>query len=227
MNNTSTPQSSVKAKTLALLKNLAMDAARLVCAVLIVIFRIRRLTPEGTPYREKLRGGAIVTANHTSLVDPFIVGVTFWYRRMHFLVAEIVMGGRLRSWLLRGVGAIKVERNAIDLAAVKQCIDTLKRQRLLTVFPQGGIVKDEEYESIKSGAVFMALQADVPLIPMYICPKQHWYERRTVVIGNVIHPGDFCKKKMPSTADIQHITNRLMDEMKRCIRQKPKREAKQ
>lgn len=197
-------------------KQLAMDMARVVCSVLIPIFRMKRLTPDGEKYKEKLKGGAIIAANHTSFLDPFIVGVTFWYRRMHMLVAEIVMGGKFRSMLLRGVGGIKIDRNIADLEAIKQAVEVLKGGRLLAIFPQGGINEQDDVNSIKSGAVFMALRASVPIIPMYIRPKKHWYDRRTVVIGETVYPNKLCSKKMPSTADIEAITKVLAENLAKC-----------
>lgn len=197
-------------------EQLAMDTARVVCSVLIPIFRIKRLTPDGDKYKVKLKGGAIIAANHTSFLDPFIVGVTFWYRRMHLLVAEIVMGGKLRSMLLRGVGGIKIDRFVTDLEAIKQSVEVLKKGRLLAIFPQGGINEQDDVDSIKSGAVFMALRAGVPIIPMYIRPKTHWYDRRTVIIGETLYPSKLCSKKMPSTADIEAITKVLAENLAKC-----------
>lgn len=197
-------------------KLLAMDAARAVCSVLIPVFRIKRLTPDGQKYREKIQGGAIVAANHTSFVDPFIVGVTFWYRRLHLLVAEIVMGGKLRSCLLKGVGGIKIDRNATDLEAIKKSVEVLKAGRLLAIFPQGGINKQDDVDSIKSGAVFIALMAGVPIIPMYIKPKAHWYDRQAVVIGETIYPSKLCTKKIPGIADTEAITKMLAEKLTDC-----------
>lgn len=199
------------------IKRFPMDLARVVCSPLPLILRLRRVTPEGEPYREILRGGAVVVANHTSFLDPFMVAVTFWYRRVFFLIAEIVMQGRLRSLLLRGAGGIKVERGIADIEAIKKSVAVLKAGRVLTVFPQGGIVQEEEMETIKSGAILMALQAGVPIVPMHICPRAHWYRRRKIVIGQTIDPAALCKKKLPSTADIAAITKQVMDEMNRCV----------
>ncbi len=198
------------------LKRFPQDLARLVCVPLLLFLRPKRLTPEGEKYREKLKGGAILAANHTSFFDPFAVGVTFWYRRIFFFVAEVVMRGKFRPILLKGVGCIKVERSIADVEAIKKAIDILNEGRPLTVFPQGGISEGEEINSLKSGAVLMALRAGVPIIPMYICKREHWYERLKVVIGKAIHPNEMVAKKIPSTADIERISQALMQEMNRC-----------
>lgn len=198
------------------IRRLPQDIARLVCLPLILWYRMQRLTPEGGKYTGKLRGGAIVAANHTAFTDPFSAGVAFWYRRMFFLVAEIVMQGKLRRALLRGVGAVEIDRNSADIEAIKKSVAILKSGRVLTVFPQGGITAGDELGALKSGAVLMALQADVPIVPMHIVPKKKWYHRRRVIIGTTLYPKAMVTKKIPSTADINRITDALMEEMNRC-----------
>ena len=193
-----------------------MDMARILCSVLIPVLRVKRLTPEGERYTQKIKGGAIIAANHISFLDPFTVGVTFWYRRLYMLVAEVVMRTRLKSVLLKGVGAIKINRNETDIEAINRSVNVLKRGFLLAVFPQGGINREDEIDTVKSGVVLMALRAGVPIIPMHSAPKKHWYSRSTVIIGKTVNPKDYCTKKMPSTADIQTITDILAAELNRC-----------
>lgn len=198
-------------------KRLPMDMARLVCAPLLLVYRMKRLTPEGEKYRGRIRGGAILAANHASFADPFLVGVAVWYRRLFFLAAETVMQGKLRTWLLKGVGAIKIDRNRADVEAIHKAVGVLKSGHLLAVFPQGGISAGEEVQSLKSGAVLIALQAGVPIVPMHIYPRKHWYSRRVVVIGNEVDPRKIIQKKFPSTADIEKVSGILMEEMNRCL----------
>lgn len=197
-------------------QRLAMDIARIVCAPLLLVYRMRRLTPDGKKYTQHIQGGAILAANHTTFADPFLVGVAVWYRRLYFLAAEIVMQGKFRCFLLKGVGAIKIDRNAADIEAMHKSVNVLKQGYLLSIFPQGGISENEQIETLKSGVVLIALQAGVPIIPMHMIPAKHWYSRRTVIIGEPLDPKTYIQKKFPSTADIENITRKLMEEMNRC-----------
>lgn len=198
------------------IRRLPMDLARLVCAPLLLIYRMKRLTPEGEKYRGPIRGGAILAANHSTFEDPFLAGVAVWYRRTFFLVAEAVMQGKLRSFLLKGVGAIRIDRNAADIEAIRKSVEVLKAGHLLTIFPQGGISRGEDIQALKSGAVLIALQAGVPIVPIHICPKKHWYSRRVVVFGDTIDLKEHIQKKFPSTADIDRVAGILLEEMNRC-----------
>jgi 1-acyl-sn-glycerol-3-phosphate acyltransferase len=96
-------------------------------------------------------------------------------------------------------------------------VEVLKKGHVLAVFPQGGISHDTEIKTMKSGAVLIALQAGVPIVPMHICPKKHWYSRRTVIIGNPIDPKKYIKNKFPSTKDIEQVSQVLMEEMNLCM----------
>lgn len=211
-------QKKSKLRTVFDIRRLPQDLGRLVCFPLPLLFRMKRLTPEGEKYKGKIRGGAILAANHTSFTDPFVLGVAVWYRRLFFLAAEVVMKGRFRKLLLKGVGAIEINRNATDIEAVRKSVAVLKRGHLLSVFPQGGIAGSDEIGRLKSGVILFALQAGVPIIPMYIVPRKRWYERRVVVIGQSFDPKEFLGKKFPTTADIDRAANYLAEEMNRCVR---------
>ena len=116
-------QKKHKNQKIPFLQRLAMAGARLVCVPLLLVYRMKRVTPDGQPYKGKIRGGAILAANHTTFEDPFLVGVAVWYRRMFFLAAEIVMQGKLRTWLLKGVGAIKIDRHSADIEAIRRSVE--------------------------------------------------------------------------------------------------------
>lgn len=197
--------------------HLPMDIARIVCSPLLLAFRMKRITPEGKPYKGRIHGGAILAANHRAFLDTFVLGVAVWYRRMYFLAAEVVMKGRLRKWLLKGVGAVEIDRYGTDIEAIRKSVKLLKEGHLLAIYPQGGITEGEKIQSVKSGVALIALQAGVPIVPMYIVPPKHWYSRRVVVIGDVLDPKQYAQKKIPTPADMERICDKLVEEMNRCV----------
>ncbi len=196
------------------IRRLPQDLGRLVCCWLPLAFRLKKRRPDGTPYKTILRGGGVLVSNHTCMIDPLLVGTAFWYRRVFFLAAKEVMRNPVIRVLCKGIGCISIDRGATDLQAIKQSLAVLKAGRLLTVFAQGGI--GEQVEQIKSGAVLLAVQAGVPLIPMYVAKRPHPFARRPVIVGEPIDPTALCTKKMPSVKDIERITDALLAELCRC-----------
>lgn len=197
------------------LKTLPMDCARIMGAPLFLIFHANKKTPEGQKYTGKIKGGAIIAANHTSFADPFVVNAAFWYRRLYFMAGEAVMDGKgkLVPLLLKGLGAIKVDRNRADPESINRCVEKLEEGYLLTVFPQGRIIRDDDVTAIKSGTALMAVRANVPIIPIHIEPGKKWYQKRSVVIGDPIDPQNFG---IASQDCVQKVSAALAGEMARC-----------
>lgn len=194
---------------------IAYEASRLLYLILLVPYRPKLVTPEGKRYKGLLKGGAMLAANHTTFSDPFVVGTTFWYRRMHFFAADVVMATQTREKLLKAAGAIKVTREITDIEAVRSAVEVLKKDRLLLIFPEGSVQKVGQVQAIKPGAALMAIQAGKPIIPLFICYNPRWYTRRKVVIGNPIDPKALCSRKIPTPTDIENITRALQEEMQR------------
>ena len=194
---------------------IAYELSRILYVILLVPYRPMLLTPEGKRYKGIFKGGAILAANHTAFSDPFVVGSALWYRRMNFFTADVVMATKTREKLLKAAGAIKVNREITDIEAVRSSVEVLKKGRLLLIFPEGGVQKVGQVQPIKSGAVLMALQAGVPIVPLFICYNARWYNRRKVIVGNPIAPKTLCSRKIPTAADIENISHVLQEEMQR------------
>ena len=194
---------------------IAYEVSRILYVILLVPYRPLLLTADGKRYRGKLKGGAMLAANHTTFSDPLVVGTAFWYRKMNFFAADAVMATKTRESLLKAAGAIKVNREITDIEAVRSSVEVLKKGRLLLIFPEGGVQKVGDVQPIKPGAALMALQAGVPIIPLFICYTPRWYNRRKVIVGNPVDPKTLCSRKIPTAADIENITRTLQEEMQR------------
>lgn len=194
---------------------IAYEVSRILYVILLIPYRPLLLTADGKRYRGKLKGGAMLAANHTTFSDPFVVGTAFWYRKMNFFAADAVMATKTRESLLKAAGAIKVNREITDIEAVRSSVEVLKKGRLLLIFPEGSIQKVGDVQPIKPGAALMALQAGVPIIPLFICYTPRWYNRRKVIVGNPIDPKVLCSHKIPTASDIETISRALQEEMRR------------
>lgn len=197
---------------------IAFETSRLLYLCLQIAYRPLLLTPDGKRYKGRLKGGAILAANHTTFSDPFVIGTAFWYRRLNYFTADVVMATKTREKLLTAAGAIKVDRSIADIEAIHKAVEVLKKGRLLLIFPEGGVQQVGEVKQLKSGTALMALQAGVPIIPMFICYNPRWYNRRKVIVGEPIDPKALCERKIPSTADIEKITDALYQAMQHCAK---------
>jgi 1-acyl-sn-glycerol-3-phosphate acyltransferase len=122
------------------------------------------------------RSGAFILApNHYSEIDPLVVGVAMWKanRMPRFLAKASLFRVPVLGGLLRASGQVPVERagavrGSDPLAAAEQITDNGLG---VIIYPEGTLTRDPDYWPMrgKFGAVRMALEAGIPIIPL-----AHW-----------------------------------------------------
>ena len=167
----------------------------------------------GEKYKEK--GGALIVVNHSNLLDPLPISLLFTGRFPFYLAGEAVMTTAVKRFFM-GCLCIEINRNISDIESIRQTTDFLKAGRSIIVYPQGGVKKSERVDSIKSGVILMALQGNVPIIPVYLGRRDHWWERKVAVIGETMDCKKLCTKKFPSMKDMDRMTEELLSRMQAC-----------
>ncbi|MCS0500359.1 lysophospholipid acyltransferase family protein [Protaetiibacter mangrovi] len=120
-------------------------------------------------------GAFVLSPNHYSNLDPVTTGYIVWKlgRVPRFLAKASVFRVPVVGAILRATGQIPVERQGTggskqSLAAASNLVDD---GLAVIIYPEGTLTREPDLWPMrgKSGAVRMALEHDVPLIPM-----AHW-----------------------------------------------------
>ncbi len=72
------------------------------------------------------------------------------------------------GWISRAMKSIPVERDGRDMAPTREALRRLERGDLIGIFPEGGINTGDGLRAANPGIAFLALKANVPIIPVYI-----------------------------------------------------------
>ncbi len=140
------------------------DSLHTLCRILAVtLFRVRCFDRHRLP----ATGGALVVANHQSLLDPVFVGLAC-NRRSNFLARKSLFRWAPFRWLIRSLDAIPIDRDGPALSGLKQSLTRLKRQELVLVFPEGTRSSDGEVSRLKPGFCVLARRAGVAIVPVAI-----------------------------------------------------------
>jgi len=136
------------------------------------------------------QGGAVVATNHTSYVDFLPVGMSGRKRRRSIRLmpkAEMQKVG-IVNFIIKHTGAIPVDRQA-GAAAYTEAVRALRAGELVGVYPEATISRSFELKEFKSGSARMALEAQVPILPMIV-----WGAHR---IWTKDHPKTLGRNKIP------------------------------
>ena len=192
------------------LKKIFFDLGRLLTFSMNLHFRVKVKNKKN----KKIKGGYIIVSNHSMFKDPLILINAFKNRRIRILAAEIVFDGhKVRSFFMKKMGIIRIDRKKYDIDAVTKCIDVLKGHGVLVVFPEGEIDRENGIKQFKSGAAFMAQQANVPILPVFIENKRH-HLRYIVHIGEKIDTKSICNNKY-STTELDKLSEEIFDSVKK------------
>ena len=115
--------------------------------------------------RENIPGGGYIAAsNHPSNLDALFVALAI-RRRIRFMGKSELFDGRW-GWLLNRLGAFPVQRGVWDTDAFETAATVLKRGRVMSIFPEGGVHR--ERVPAKSGVGHIAHLAGATVLPVYL-----------------------------------------------------------
>ena len=201
----------------------------------VVFYRKKIYYEDKKASNRKIKGGALIISNHTDIYDYPLMMYTFPGRNLHVLVAEVTydLNGFMK-WLLKGLGAIRVDRNSHDFVFMSQTTDLLKKGKACLIYPESRI--PEEYErdhllEFKPSYIYSALESGAPIIPVYangIYGKQKKIkkDRARVMIGKRIFVQDLYDSSKSEKENIGYINdyvkNRII-ELKALLEKKTKK----
>jgi 1-acyl-sn-glycerol-3-phosphate acyltransferase len=127
-----------------------------------LLWRTRYVGLENIP----LTGGVMIVANHQTYIDPFWVGMPV-KRPIRFLAWSEAFSWPVVGKLMTLFGAWPLQVEGSDPAAIRRSLKWLRNGGAVVVFPEGGRGPiDGSLDKFKNGAVRMALEANVPILPV-------------------------------------------------------------
>ena len=135
--------------------------------IVIPITRLyTRMTINGREHVPK-EGPFVLAPVHRSYVDTPIAGCVTT-RRLRFMGKHTMWKNRQIGWVLSALGAFPVLRGTADREALNRCIAVLEAGEPLVLFPEGERKSGPVVQPLYDGAVYVAIRAGVPIVPMAI-----------------------------------------------------------
>ena len=124
-------------------------------------------------------GPCLICPNHYSWSDPGYIACALTPKHIFRAIAKIeLLQIPILGKILKAIGGIGVKRDGRDLGVLKESLKILKERKLL-IFPEGTRTKDQSVDA-KSGAVYLAIKTNVPIIPIYIETKKRFLSKTLI-----------------------------------------------
>lgn len=155
-----------------------------------LIMRVKATGVENVP----CDGGLILCANHIGAIDVISIGAVC-PRQLTFVAKKELFSVPVLGAIVKALGAIKVDRGAGDVGAIKASVVAAENGKVLSIFPQGhrypGV--DPAKTPIHHGAGLIAYHSGCDVLPVCIKLKggRYGFLRRTeIIFGKVIKNSD-------------------------------------
>ena len=113
-------------------------------------------------------GGLIIAANHQTYIDPFWISVPI-KRPTRYLAWSDAFRWPVVGKCLVWFGAWPLALEGSDPGAIRRSLQWLRDGGAVVIFPEGGRSTEAgSLERFKAGAVRLALEAQVPILPVTI-----------------------------------------------------------
>ena len=155
----------------------------------------------------KIRGSAIVVSNHISVWDYAALMFLFPGRILRCVVAELMYEKNpFLTMVIKGLGSIRVDRNAADFAFLGKCCEILKKGGVIEFYPEAKIRQpgQEGLQPFKPSVVCLALESGAPIIPVYTDGNYFGPGRTHIIVG---HPVDVRSLYDDHRSEKENITD--------------------
>jgi 1-acyl-sn-glycerol-3-phosphate acyltransferase len=167
-------------------------------------------------------GGVLVACNHIGYVD-FVYGglaADAVGRRVRFMAKRELFDHKITGPIMRGCHHIEVDR-AEGEASMRTAVEFLKAGEAVGIFPEATISRAMELKDFKTGAVRIAAEAGVPLVPVIMWGTQRMMTKdhprdfsrgKTIVlrVGEALHPT--AEDPAAETAQLHAAMSGLLDD---------------
>lgn len=157
-------------------------------------------------------GPVIYAANHRSLLDPIVIGVTV-PGPVYYVAKQELFAHRAIAWLISSLGAFPVRRGEADADMVQTARAILARGDAVLFFPEGTRTRSGPPKRARRGVGRLALETGAPVVPVSILGTEHLFTRRRpwlpalrIALGE---PRRFPREDKPDQAATAAATDRI------------------
>jgi 1-acyl-sn-glycerol-3-phosphate acyltransferase len=170
-------------------------------------------------------GPVLVAPTHRSrwdaLILPYAIGRLASGRDLRFMVTADEYNRPIQGWFIRQLGGFPVNVERPGFGTFAHSVELLSQGEMLTIFPEGGIIRDTKVKPLKRGVARIALEVEVerpgsgikilPVSLKYDSLYPSWGSRATIKIGQPIDVASY------SSASIKKSSEKLTRELEATL----------
>jgi 1-acyl-sn-glycerol-3-phosphate acyltransferase len=168
------------------------------------------------------QGGVLLAVNHIGYVDFIYGGLAAnpSGRKVRFMAKKEIFDNTIGGPVMRSMHHIEVDRGE-GLASYDRAVEYLRGGEAVGIFPEATISRAMVLKEFKTGAVRIAAEAGVPLVPVVLWGTQRMVTKDhpkdlsrgktiAITVGEALHPTG--ADPVAETAELHEVMSGLLDQ---------------
>lgn len=141
--------------------------------ILHLICRVDRRELKKIPFN----GPFIIAINHINSLEVPLIFVDLYPRKVHGVAKKETWNKSFLGWLAETWETISINREGFIGDTFRQVKNLLSKNRIIIIAPEGTRTGDGKMKMAHAGIITMALQSDVPIIPVVHFGGEFFWKR--------------------------------------------------
>ena len=179
-------------------------------------YRFRFFNQHNIPHT----GPVLFVSNHQSMLDPIIVGIGSSHRQFYAMARATLWNNKILGWVMDSLNAIPVDQDNPDASTMKRCIEVLKDNHALLIFPEGARTLSGTTQPFEPGTILVIKRAKPTIVPVALegaydawprtkkLPKP--FGRIACIYGEPIEADELLENRKPKEA-LEYLQNKVED----------------
>lgn len=111
-------------------------------------------------------GPVLFVSNHQSMLDPIIVGIGSSHRQFFAMARATLWHTKPLAVIMDTLNGIPVDQDNPDASTMKRCIEILRQNHALLIFPEGARTLTGKTQAFEPGLMLIIKRAKPTIIPV-------------------------------------------------------------
>jgi len=160
--------------------------------------------------------GFVSISNHIHIIDCGFIGTTLYPRRIYFPTRAESFKIPLVRHIIKILYAVPIPKeDKYKKKFYKQINEVLQKGKIVHMYPEGSLWPYyDKIRDFKFGAFKIAVEANVPILPIRFKYKKVWYKRKPAIICEILEPL-YPNNKLEKDERIRDLRERALNEMRK------------
>ncbi len=161
----------------------------------------------------RVKGGALIIANHFNPLDYVMNVFVFFPRKLYVVASEHAFKNVFLRFGMKFWGGIEANRVTRSMSFITQSIREIKKGHLVLIFPEGHNTDDGTIKAFYPSYILIAHKSNAPIVPVVSDGNYGPFKRLHLIVGEPIDLAEYIDAPKVNKEEIARLNDIIRDKV--------------